>query len=142
MQTPERPEALHPILSLEAFAALSLAALAAVAIALLVGRLTRRLLRAIEGDRFHTQTIANATVRAVQRITFVLSLLVLAFPALDLAGVEPTVGLHPEEVTQWLTRSGARLLLLMLLALAASRFAASVIRRAEHEIADGADFGA
>ena len=141
MQTPAA-EPLQPLISLEAFVALALAALVALAIAMLVGRLTRRLLRAIEGDRFHTQAIANATVRAVQRITFVLSLLVLAFPALDLAGVEPTAGLHPDEVTQWLTRSGARLLLLLLLAVAANRFAASVIRRAESEIAEGGDFRA
>src|SRR5687767_1083465 len=93
-----QPEALQPIISLEAFAALALAALAALAIAMLVGRLTRRLLRAIEGERFHTQAIANATVRAVQRITFILSMLVLAFPALDLAGVEPTAGLNPEKL--------------------------------------------
>ena len=142
MQTPAPPAALHPIFSLEAFAALALAALIAMSIALLVGTLTRRLLRAIEGDRFHTQAIANATVKAVQRVTFVLSMLVLAFPALDLAGVEVTVGLHPEDVTHWLTRSGARLLLLLLLALAATRFAGSVIRRAELEIAGGADAGA
>lgn len=142
MQTPAPPEALHPVFSLEAFAALALAALVAMSIALLVGTLTRRLLRAIEGDRFHTQAIANATVKAVQRVTFVLSMLVLAFPALDLAGVELTVGLHSEDVTHWLTRSGARLLLLLLLALAATRFAGSVIRRAELEIAEGADAGA
>ncbi len=142
MQTPAQPEALQSIIGLEAFVALSLAALAALAIALLVGRVVRRLLRAIEGERFHTQAIANATVKAVQRIVFVLSLLVLAFPALDMAGVESTVGLHPEEVTRWLTLSGARLLLLLLLALAANRFAASVIRRAEGEIADGNDFRA
>ena len=72
----------------------------------------------------------------VRRVTFVLTLLVLAFPALDLAGVELTVGLHPEEVTRWLTESGARILLLILLAFAANRFAASVIRNAEHEIVD------
>ena len=142
MQTPSKPEALHPIISVEAFAALALAALAALAIALLVGRLTRRVLRAIEGERFHTQVIANATVKAVQRVTFVLSLLVLAFPALDLAGVEPTVGLHPQQVSHWLTTNGARLLLLALLAFAANRFAASVIRRAELEIAEGTDFRA
>jgi small conductance mechanosensitive channel len=144
MQTPApaRPEALHPIISLEAFAALALAALAAVAIALLVGRLTRRLLRAIEGERFHTQVIAQATVKAVQRVTFVLALLVLAFPALDLAGVELTVGLNQEQVTHWLATNGARLLLLLLLALAANRFAASVIRRAELEISEGSDYRA
>jgi len=142
MQTATPSEALQPIISLEAFAALALAALVAVSIALLVGKLTRRLLRAIEGDRFQTQAIANATVKAVQRVAFVLSMLVLAFPALDLAGVELTVGLHSEDVTHWLTRSGARLLLLLLLALAATRFAASVIRRAESEIAEGTDLGA
>jgi moderate conductance mechanosensitive channel len=139
MQTPAPPEALQPIISFEAFVALALAALAALAISLLVGRLTRSLLRNIEGERFGTQAIAKATVKAVRLLTFVLSLLLLAFPALDLAGVEPTAGLDDEEVLYWLTRSGARLLLLILLALAANRFAASVIRRAEHEIADGSD---
>ncbi len=84
MQTAAQPEALQPFISFDAFVALSLAALAAGAIALLVGRLTRRLLKAIEGDRFQTRTYANATVKAVQRVTFVLALLVLAFPALDL----------------------------------------------------------
>jgi small conductance mechanosensitive channel len=142
MQTPAQPEAFNPIISLEAVAAIALAALAALAIALLVGRLTRRLLRTIEGERFHTQVIANATVKAVQRVTFVLALLVLAFPALDLAGVELTVGLHPEQVSHWLATNGARLLLLLLLALAANRFAASVIRRAELEISEGSDYRA
>jgi small-conductance mechanosensitive channel len=142
MQVPAQQEALHSIISFEAFVALALTALVAMSIALLVGNLTRRLLRSIEGDRFHTQAIANATVKAVQRVTFILSMLVLAFPALDLAGVELTVGLNPEDVTRWLTHSGARLLLLFLLALAANRFAASVIRRAELEVAEGVDAGA
>jgi small conductance mechanosensitive channel len=142
MQTPAppaQPEAWHPVFGVEAFAAFAIAALAAVAIALLVGQLTRRMLRAIEGERFQTQSIANATVKAVRRVTFVLSLLVLAFPALDIAGVEPTVGLNPQQVTHWLTTNGARLLLLVLLAFAANRFAASVIRRAELEISEGSD---
>src|SRR5690349_16421120 len=101
--TPTLPE----IFSLEAAAAIAIAALIAVAIALMVGSLTRRLL--------------------------------LLFPALDLAGVKLTVGLHPEEITRWATESGARILFLILLALAANRFAASVIRNAEHEIAEGDD---
>ena len=109
---------------------------------MIVGRLSRRLLRGIEGERFYTQAVANTTVKALQRVTFALSLLVLAFPALDLAGVEIAVGLQPEQVTQWFTTAGARLLLLLLLAFAATRFAAAVIRRAELEIASGADHGA
>jgi len=139
MQAPAQPAAVSQVVSLEALAALSVAALVASAIALLCGALTRRLLLSIEGERFHMQPIANTTVKAVRRVSFVLSLLVLAFPALDLAGVEMRVGLHPEDLTQWLTQNGARIILLVLLAFAANRFAGSVIRSAEHEIADGDD---
>ena len=137
MQAPAvPPDTLPDIISLEAAAAIAVAALIATAIALLVGSLTRRLLLRIEGERFHTQPIANATVRAVRRVTFILALLVLSFPALDLAGVKLTVGLHPEQITRWVSESGARIILLILLAFAANRFAASVIRNAEHEIVD------
>ena len=140
MQAPApTPNSLPDIVSLEAAAAIAIAALVAAAIALLVGSLTRRLLLKIEGERFHTQPIANATVRAVRRVTFVLALLVLSFPALDLAGVKLTVGLHPEQITRWVSESGARIILLILLAFAANRFAASVIRNAEHEIVEEDD---
>lgn len=133
------PEALQPIISVEALTALAMAALMAVAAALIAGRLMRRLLEAADGTRFQSPAIAKATIKAVQRITFVIVLMVLAFPALDLAGVPVAVGLHSEDITNWLSRSGVRLLLLLLLALIANRFAASVIRRAEGEIAAGAD---
>ena len=139
MQAPDTRNPLPAIFSLEAAAAIAIAALIASAAALLVGSLTRRLLLRIEGERFHTQPIANATVKAVRRVTFVLALLVLLFPALDLAGVQLTVGLHPQQLTHWMTQNGARILLLILLAFAANRFAASVIRNAEHEIASGDD---
>lgn len=139
MQQPAPAPALPAIFSLEAVAALAIAALIAFAIALTVGALTRRLLLSIEGERFHTQPFAPATVKAVRRVTFILSLLVLSFPALDLAGVELTAGLHPEELLLWLTKSGARIILLILLAFAANRFASSVIRNAEQEIVDGDD---
>ena len=139
MQAAAQPDPLPAIFSLEAAAALAVAALVAAAIALLIGSITRRLMLSIEGERFHTQPIANATVRAVRRVTFVLAFLVLSFPALELAGVQLTVGLHPEQITQWVTESGARILLLILLAFAANRFAGSVIRNAEHEIAEGDD---
>jgi small conductance mechanosensitive channel len=139
MQAPAPPpDPLPDILSLEALAAIAMAALVAAAIALLIGSLTRRLLVRIEGERFQTQPLAAATVRAVQRVTFILALLVLSFPALDLAGVKLAVGLHPQQITRWVSESGARILLLILLAFAANRFAASVIRNAEQEII-GAD---
>ena len=139
MQVPAQPTELPAFVSVEAAAAVAIAALIAAAIALLTGDLTRRLLLRIEGDRFHTQPIAKTTVRAARRVAFVLSLIVLTFPALDLAGVELTAGLHKEQLTDWLTENGARILLLVGLAFVANRFAASVIRNAEHEIAEGDD---
>src|SRR6478736_8056562 len=123
MQPPAAPPAaINTAFSIEAVAALLLATLAAIAAGLLAGALTRRLLIAIEGDRFHNQHLAKATVTAVRRIVFVLGLLVITFPALDLAGVEVGVGLHPDDVSRWVARSGVRVLLLILMAFAATRF--------------------
>jgi len=130
------PAAINTAFSVEAAAAVLLAILAALAAGLLAGALTRRLLIAIEGDKFHNQHLAKATVIAVRRIVFVLGLLVITFPALDLAGVEVGVGLHPDDVSRWVARSGVRVLLLILMAFAATRFAASVIRNTERAMAD------
>ena len=137
MQVAPPERALHDITSVEALAALSIAFFAAIAIALLVGSLTRRLFVSV--DRGHTQPYAKAALRAVRRVTFVISFMLLSFPALDLAGVELGVGLHPEDVTRWLFNSGARVLLLIVLAYAANHFVASVIRNAEAEMATGND---
>ncbi|MDO8678024.1 MAG: mechanosensitive ion channel family protein [Acidobacteriota bacterium] len=120
--------------SLEVLLALAMAALVATAFAMLAGALTRRLLMSIEGERFHTRSIADRTVSVVRRLTFAITLLALVFPALDFAGVDIAVGLRDEDLAQWAARTGVRVLLLLLLAFAANRFAGSVIRRAEHEI--------
>ena len=139
MQAPAQPEGLPSFVSLEAAAAAAVVALIAVALGLLAGSLVRRLLLTIEGDRFHTQPIARKTVKAVRRVTFILSFFVLLFPALEMAGVQLNVGLHPEDVSRWATQAGARMLLIVLLAFASNRFAGSVIRNAEHEMAEGDD---
>lgn len=125
--------------TLEITLALALVALVALALALLAGMITRRILAAIEGERIQTTAIADPTVRAVRRVTFFLALLAGVFPALDLAGVPLNVGWHAEDLSGWATQNGVRIVLLLLLAFAASRFAASVIRRAEHEIVSDAD---
>lgn len=138
MQPAAQSQSLPPN-TIEAVAAVLLAAAAALAASLVVGAITRRLLVRIEGDRFHASAIAATTIKAVRRVTFVLAMLVFTFPALDLAGVEIGVGLHPEDVSRWVAKSGARMLLLVLLAFAANRFIASVIRNAQREIADGND---
>src|SRR5262245_34418358 len=114
MQAPAQPDALAAFFRVEAAAALAIAALLAAAIAMLVGSLTRRMFLKLEGDRFHTHPIAKATVRGIRRVTFLLAFLVIAFPALDLAGVELAVGLHPEQISRWGVESGARIVLLIL----------------------------
>lgn len=128
-----------PANALEITLALAMAALVALAAAMFAGAVVRRVLRRIEGDRIHTAAIAESTVRAVRRVTFVLAFLLLLFPALDLAGVEQTAGWHAEDLSGWATQNGVRILLLVLLAFAANRFAASVIRRAEHEMVPADD---
>lgn len=128
-----------PSNTLEVTLAIAMTVLVAGALALLAGTLTRRLLRSIEGDRFHVQPIANTTVRVVRRITFGLVTLALLFPALDFAGLDLPVGLHDEDVADWTARTGIRVTMLMLLAFATNRFAASVIRRAEGEVLANGD---
>jgi small conductance mechanosensitive channel len=56
-----------------------------------------------------------------------------------LAGVKVAAGIHPEDMSRWVAQSGARLLFLILLAFAANRFAASVVRRAEREMTESED---
>lgn len=136
------PDAARPTLpgnTLEITLALALVALVALTLSLLAGMITRRILAAIEGERIHTTAFADPTVRAVRRVAFFLALLAGVFPALDLAGVPLTVGWHAEDLSGWAAQNGVRIVLLLLLAFAASRFAASVIRRAEHEIVADAD---
>ncbi len=132
--TPSLPEN-----ALEITLAVAMVVLLALALALLAGAITRRILKSIEGDRIQTSAIADPTVRAVRRVTFFLALLVALFPALDLAGVPLNIGWRTEDLGSWATQNAVRIVLLLLLAFAANRFAASVIRRAEHEIVSDAD---
>ena len=128
-----------PSNTLEVTLALAMTLLVAGAVALLAGRVTRRLLQSIEGDRVRVRPIADATVRIVRRITFGLVALMVVFPALDFAGLDIRVGLNDEEVAEWAVRTGVRVAMLLLLAFATNRFAASVIRRAENEVVATAD---
>ncbi|MEO8682659.1 MAG: mechanosensitive ion channel family protein [Vicinamibacterales bacterium] len=141
MQTPTASTTSFPPHTLEVVLALALVVLVAGAGAMLVSGLTRRLLLKIEGDRFHTQPFAATTVRLVRRLFFGLLVLILVFPALDFAGLDMSVGLRDEEVARWAARTGIRVVLLLLLTFAVNRFAAAVVRRAEHEIGEGDGLG-
>ena len=132
------PAALPPV-SVEAVLSVALAVVVAIAVAMLAGRATRRLLRRIDSQRPEAQTLADNTVRTVRRVAFVLTVLVVTFPALELAGVNIGIGLRADDILLWLGQNGLRILLLVVLAFGTNELAALVIRRAEAEVGQGDD---
>lgn len=117
--------------------ALSLVLLLAGAVAVIAGGLVWRLFRAVEGDQARAQPVAKATVRFVRFVVFAVAAVVLAFPALDFAGVDLAVGLRDEDVARWATQTGVRVAVLLLLAFGANRVASALIQRAEKEMLAG-----
>lgn len=131
------PEPAAPAAALPVTAALALVALVAAALALVAGGMARRLFVAADGGRARPAPMARATVRLVRLVVFTLTALVLAFPALDFAGVHLGVGLDDEEVARWAARSGVRVAGLLLLAFGATRVVAALVARAEAEVLAG-----
>lgn len=119
-------------------AALAFAAMIAVAIGLISGGMMGRFFRRIEGDG-PPSPMSKAAVRVVRILAFVIVLAVLAFPALDMAGVGVTVGLEGEELARWLGLTGIRIGFIILLTTAANRLVTALVGRAEREVAAGKD---
>ncbi|MGE3886126.1 MAG: mechanosensitive ion channel family protein [Vicinamibacterales bacterium] len=130
------PSAL-PANSLEVMAALAFAAILAGALALIAGGVMRRLLASVEGRTTITGPLQKAPVRLVRLLAFVIAFIALAFPTLAFVGVTLPVELRGERVGEWVARTGLRIGIIVLLALAATRLARSTIARAEHEMAAG-----
>jgi small conductance mechanosensitive channel len=122
---------------LEITLALALAATLAGAAALAIGRVARRLLNVVGRDELATQPLADRTLRVARALTFVVMFVVLAFPALDLAGVNPGVGMESEDLGRWAARTGIRIVALFLLAFVIVRVLSTVIERAEHDLTVG-----
>ena len=116
--------------------ALAFAAAIAGAAALTAGRVARRLLTSV-GHEPGKEPLAQRTVRGVRLMTFVLVFIVLAFPSLDMAGVELPVGLHSEDLGRWAAQTGVRILSLLVLAFTVVRILSMVIVRAERDMAVG-----
>lgn len=131
------PATIVPPNVLEITLALSLAATLAVAAALAAGRLAKRVLTAGRRDGLVHEPLAQGTVRAVGFTTFLVVFAALAFPALDLAGVELGVGMHSEDLGRWAAQTGLRIVALLLLAFALVRILSSVILRAERDLSVG-----
>ena len=122
---------------LEITLALAVAATLAAAAALAIGRIARRLLNVAGRDELAAQPLARRTLRVARALTFLVAFLVLAFPALDLAGVRPAGGWGSADLLRWGTRTGVRIVALLLLAFVVARIVSTVIERAEHELEVG-----
>jgi moderate conductance mechanosensitive channel len=122
---------------LEVTLAVALAATLAGAAALAVGRVARRVLTAIGRENTLAEPLAHGTLRVVRLMSFLVVFAVLAFPALDLAGVNLAVGLHSEDLGRWAAETGIRIVALMLLAFVVVRILSAVIVRAERDMSVG-----
>ena len=131
MQPPEA--AALPDNTVEVLAALSFAAILAIAIALIAGGLVRRLLAKVEGRTQLSASMQKAPVRLVRLIAFVVSMIGLVFPALALVGVDLPVELEGEQLGQWAASTALRIGVIVLLAITANRVVNSIVGRAELE---------
>jgi len=135
------PAAIPPQ-TLDVTLALLMAATIAAAAALGVGRLAHRLLTAVGRQSLASEPIVERTLRAARAMTFIVVLAVVAFPALDLAGVEVHAGLQSEDLGRWAATTGVRILALLLLAFVVVRTLSAVIVRAENELEVGSGLDA
>jgi small-conductance mechanosensitive channel len=74
-------------------------------------------------------------VRIVRGGVFIAVMLALSLPALELAGIQNTVGISSGTVASWLFRSGVRILVVAILTYALVRIIAATARRLEQEMA-------
>lgn len=117
--------------------ALTFAAVLAGAIALIAGGLVQRLLKSVEGPARGTP-LRGAPLRLVRLLAFVVSMMALVFPALTMVGVELPEDLSGDRLGHWVTRTGLRIGVILLLALTTSRLVVAIIARAEREMEAGA----
>jgi len=127
--------------------ALFIAAAATLLAAWIASRLARRLAAAaLRGVLSDTVATASPHVRAPLRIisvtTFTLTLAVLLFPALEMAGLKPRTGVHLRDVSDWTFNHGLKIVLIVLLAYALVRITSLLVRRFEYEMSLGTDLDA
>jgi moderate conductance mechanosensitive channel len=131
-----------PANALEIALALLVAATLALAAALAIGRVARRLFTAVGRETLAGEPIAQRTLPVLRWLTFLVTFLALAFPALDYAGVRPGVGLESEDLVQWASRTGLRIVALLIMAFVVVRLVTAVIVRAEEDLDVGSGLDA
>jgi small-conductance mechanosensitive channel len=138
MQTPEISLPPH---TLEAIVALALAAVLALVIAFVATKLARRALGVVARDAL-SEPVARGTIRIVRTMTFAVAFTIFAFPALDLAGVQTSVGLDSGSLGRWAAETGVRIAAIFVLAFILVRILNGVITRGEREMAAGTGLAA
>ncbi len=118
---------------------LALAAVVVIAylLAKFAGRLARSALVTIVRRDGPLQAIGAAVhhpIRIIRFAVFAAVVLALTMPALELAGVETTVGLTSRTLTAWVFGSGLRILIIGILTYALLRIIAATSRRLEDEM--------
>jgi small conductance mechanosensitive channel len=134
---PSAPALTLPANLLEITLATALAATLAAAAAITATRLVRRLLTSVGRESITTEPIARGTLRMLRVVTFLVIFALFAFPALRLAGVDPKVGLNPQELGRWAAATGLRIAAILLLAFLVARIVSTVILRAERDMSVG-----
>jgi small-conductance mechanosensitive channel len=116
--------------------ALGTAVVLAYTVAELVARLVRiPLVRLVESTDVDVRSpIVRRPVRIVRLVTFVVVSLLLASPALEVAGYATRVGLQPEALAAWFLRSGLRIAFILVLAYAIVRIVAHSVDRAQRTV--------
>jgi small-conductance mechanosensitive channel len=125
------------------FFSLSATALAGWIAARVAGRLAAAGLKAALRDTVSPSSPHVRTpLRIISGTAFTLTVAVLLFPALEMAGLKPRTGVHLQDLSDWAFTAGLKIPLIALLAYALVRMTALAVRRFEYEMSLGTDLDA
>ena len=116
--------------------AVGLATLVAYLVSDLVARVIEAGLRTLLPDE-HERALVDRPKRIVRLVIFLITAAAVTFPALRLVGYDMDVGTSPKEFTNWLSKDGLRVCVIILTAYAAIRLGAAATRRVEREMSTG-----
>ncbi len=116
-----------------------LVVLAVGVLAWLASRTARRLatrgMRSLLRDSLTTSSpLVRAPLRLISLGTFLLVFFVLIFPAFEAVGLRPRTGLPLRTLSNWAFESGLKVLLVLVVAFAATRIVAVGVKRFEHDV--------
>jgi small-conductance mechanosensitive channel len=116
----------------------------AYVIAEFAGRAARNVGQALLGARgtgFQATSLARP-LRLLRVAMFLLIVGVLTFPALELAGVQTFVGMHPRALAAWFLESGLRICFIIMLGFSLIRVVSLIVARLEQDLtsAGGPDY--